>query len=168
MSPTKQRRSRTRLPGTLALLGLLAGATLAPGRAEAQAPRPKNPSTARAIAFFAPGGGHLYAGETAKGLFLLAASAGAATAGFLTSDVYGWDYTCQTSNCMDPNAGPNHTKLYIGLGVAGAVWLYSLIDAPNAARRANQRGPLGPVSMSPFTDLRSGSVRPGLAVRVAF
>jgi hypothetical protein len=159
--------TRTRsgpLPRTLFAALTLLAATVAPSGVMAQT---KSQSTARAIAFFVPGGGHLYAGEQGRGLFLLAAAAGAATAGIMTSEVYTWDYTCRTSNCMDPNGGPKYSRLYLGIGVAGAIWLYSLYDASHAAERENRRAAQR-VSLRPFARVERQGLRPGLAVSIAF
>jgi len=168
MDASTHRRASTLRSITLALAALV-GASLSTTRGlEAQSVTPKSPSTARTIAFFVPGGGHIYAGEPIKGAFLLAASAGAAAAGVVASEVYSWDYTCERSDCMDPNGGPKYGRLYLGLGVAGALWLYSVFDAPRAARRANERGSFGPVSLSPTASLSPGGVRPGLALHIGF
>lgn len=133
----------------------------------------KSPSTARAIAFFVPGGGHIYAGEPIRGFVLMAASAGAAAWGISTSHTVNVDYTCQVRNCTDTSQNPDYTRLGVGLGIAGAVWLVSFVDAGNAAHRANARErraaiALGRVSVEPVA-MRSGAgVRTGLQLRLGF
>lgn len=78
-----------------------------------------NPGTSQVLGILIPGGGHIYSGKTVTGLALLGISAGAPVVGWTLSE---WD---------------NMTPYYVGLGVAGAAWLYSIIDSPKAARRAN-------------------------------
>lgn len=163
MRPSARSRPGTVRLALLSVLSVLAGTAAVPSPVTAQA---KSPSTARAIAFFVPGGGHLYAGEPGRGFLLMAAAAGAATVGIATSN-YNWDYTCKNSNCMDPNGGPKYSRMYLGLGVAGAIWLYSLYDAAHAVERENRRMTQR-VSLLPFARMGAGGVHPGLAVRVRF
>jgi hypothetical protein len=133
----------------------------------------KSPSTARAIAFFIPGGGHVYAGEPIRGFALMAAFAGAATWGISTSHTVNVDYTCQVRNCTDKSQNPDYTRLGVGLGIAGAAWLVSFVDAGNAANRANDRDKrvaiaLGRVSLEPVAIRRGSTVRTGLQLRFGF
>ncbi|MEM1056180.1 MAG: hypothetical protein AAGI52_11685 [Bacteroidota bacterium] len=93
----------------------------------------KSPGTARTISIFAPGGGHLYAGEPVKGVVLLAGTIGglavaANAAPKLNDDFQSRDYYTR-----------HGTALGVGLGIAGAAWLYGVLDSPHAARRANER-----------------------------
>ena len=112
-----------RLASCLALL-------LAPLATSAQ---DKNPSTATTLSLVLPGGGQFYSGEPVKGAVIAAGVMGglayASTAiPKLAED--GADRGYYTKH---------GTTLGIGLGVAGAFWLYGVVDAPNAARRANRR-----------------------------
>jgi len=80
-----------------------------------------NPGTSQILGILIAGGGHIYSGETFTGLALLGISVGAPIAGWTLSE---WD---------------NMTPYYIGLGVTGVTWLYSIVDSSKAARRANTR-----------------------------
>jgi len=91
--------------------------------------RPRDPGLATMISFFAPGGGHIYAGERGKGAGLLALFvAGAA----VTVD----QLSCASSSrCESTTSG-------MALGAAGMLaavgsWIYAVYDADDAARRAN-------------------------------
>ncbi|MGH7713095.1 MAG: hypothetical protein ACREOG_17525 [Gemmatimonadaceae bacterium] len=102
----------------------------------------KDPTTALVLEIVVPGGGHLYSGETAKGVLLLGGSVGAATAGFLTT----WasrDHCESTFMMMQGNdCTANHfnwTPLAIGAAVAVGLRIYGLASAPGAAERANAR-----------------------------
>jgi len=81
----------------------------------------KNPTTAEILGIVITGGGHIYAGETGKGLLLLGTAVAAPVVGYSLST---WD---------------DMTPYYIGLGVTAVSWIYSIVDASNAARRANRR-----------------------------
>lgn len=92
-----------------------------------------------AVTLVGPSVGHFYAGETGRGLAHTGLRAGAVTAiaagalwGFLGClDLYGED-TCELS--------PGATALVAGGVVVGAgSMIYSLYDAPRAARRHNAR-----------------------------
>lgn len=143
------------------------------------APAAKSGATAMAIAFFVPGGGHLYAGEPIRGVTMLAASTGAAAAALVLSNTINVDWTCDVRDCLDESQNANYAMLGAGLGVAGAVWLYSFLDAPRAAGRANRRalartglldaiGVPQWVSVEPVA-LRTGeTLAPGLGLRLAF
>ena len=109
---------------------VLLAALLAPAAA---AQSEKSPGTAQAISFVVPGGGHLYAGETVKGTVLLGgAVAGLAVAATalpkLAEDVPDRSYYTR-----------HGTTFGLGLGAAGLLWLYGVVDSPGAARRANRR-----------------------------
>ncbi|OZC04363.1 hypothetical protein [Rubricoccus marinus] len=102
----------------------------------AAAQSPKEPVRAQLYSFMAPGGGQFYAGETVKGAVLLAgAVVGLAVAATEIDDL--------TRNVPDRGYYTTHgTRFGVGLGTAGVLWLYGIIDAPNAARRANRRSQL--------------------------
>lgn len=137
--PSRSYLSRaTLIIATVSMLGL---APAAAAQAVHGAPEYRSPGTARTLSIFAPGAGHFYSGEHAKATLLLTSSVGALVAGYVLSDFErDYDYTCQSNNCYDPDAyDPNYTPAVVGAGVAAAIWLYALIDAPSAARRANRR-----------------------------
>ena len=140
--------------------------------AEAQVKDPayKDPGRARLYSVFIPGSGHFYAGERGKGAFLLVGSSLALVVGVLQSDFESdFDFTCQSFNCTDPDAyDPNYTPLIVGTGIAGALWLYGLYDAPKAARRANQKRGLASLSIAPVPMMYNGGLKPGLSMRLKF
>jgi hypothetical protein len=121
----------------------------------------KNPGVATAIAVGVPGGGHIYAGETAKGLGTLFVSVAAVSVGALYSECYtprgGGDTRC------------NYVPLYIGLGVHGGNWLLSLLDAGDAARRHNRRAGLrSAAQVTPLVALNRTEPSYGVRVSVQF
>jgi hypothetical protein len=163
---------------TLSAAFALAAAPAA-GQATNDVPEGKSGTTAMAIAFFVPGGGHLYAGEPIRGATMLVASTGIAAAALIMSNTINVDYTCEVRDCLDESQNPNYAMLGVGLGVAGAVWLYSFLDAPRAAGRANQRavartglldaiGVPEWVGVEPVALRTGGTVAPGLGIRLDF
>lgn len=158
---------------------LLLAAAPASGQAAQDSPGGKSGSTAMAIAFFVPGGGHLYAGEPIRGATMLVGSTGIAAAALIMSNTINVDWTCEVRDCLDESQNPNYAMLGVGLGVAGAIWLYSFLDAPRAAGRANARaaartGFLEPIGMpewvavEPVAVRAGGTVAPGLGIRLTF
>jgi len=89
----------------------------------------KNPRLAGALSVFVPGLGHIYAGETAKG-------------GVLTGL-----FVAGIAAVISADIGDTHASIRPGgwaaVALVGGVYLYSLIDAPFAAERANDRQPGG-------------------------
>lgn len=149
---------------TLSLSLLVVLACPASARQGVSGPEVKDPGRATLYGFFVPGGGQWYAGERGRGAFLLVGSAAAVVGGAALSNFeLNYDYTCGSGNCIDPNAyDPNYTPLLVGAGIAGALWLYGLLDAPKAARRANRRQA---VAVVPGTTTHTGRIAPGLTVR---
>jgi hypothetical protein len=115
----------------------------------------KSPTTAGALGFLLPGGGEFYSGNTAKGVVvLLGAAAGLATGYFITSEeITGFQYSTATptATCqVDPGTGntlctysatrtdtiKETRQIVIGAAVAGAFWLYGLIDGVRSAKRS--------------------------------
>ncbi|MGH7616900.1 MAG: hypothetical protein ACREPM_06700 [Gemmatimonadaceae bacterium] len=166
----------------VAAIAVSLGAMPALGQTVPTSPR-KNPATATAIAFFIPGGGHMYAGEPVRGIALLAATTGIAAWAVTSSHTYHVDYTCKIRDCLDKSQDPNYQTLGVGLGVAGAVWLYSLIDASHAANRENARATaqtaartpsssaislVGRVSVAPTVLSARGGIAPGLRFSLSY
>jgi hypothetical protein len=87
----------------------------------------KDPGTATLISVLMPGAGHLYASETGRGLGVMAVSAGSIGAGYYFSSCPGAPDSC------------GQTPLYIGIGLHFANWIWSIVDAGDAARRHNRR-----------------------------
>jgi hypothetical protein len=116
----------------------------------------KSVGTAAALGII-PGGGELYVGNTAKGIAILVGSAAAIGVGVLltsedTSDVAftaTGPPSCSETSCsypVDVNATINETNyVVVGAAVAGALWLYGLIDGMIAAK--NSRVPPSPEDM---------------------
>ncbi len=110
----------------------------------------KSAGTAAALGFVIPGGGEFYSGNTAKGVVVLLGAAGALTAGyFITSDdVLATKLTptatpncdVQQSSCtisVDKQTEIEETRqIVIGAAIAGAFWLYGLVDGIRSANRA--------------------------------
>jgi hypothetical protein len=171
MTPSKRPSNLVRAALFLAVLLSFLGVRPAQAQVTPSPLEPKDPGKATLFSVFAPGSGHLYAGERGTGLFLLAGSGAALVGGLMLSDFErDYDYTCSSGNCIDPDAyNPNYTPLLVGAGVAGALWLYGVIDAPRAARRTNRdHGLRASVDVAPVPVVRNGSVAPGFAMRVTF
>lgn len=85
----------------------------------------KNPELAGALSVFLPGLGHIYAGESVKGAVL------------------GGLFVAGIGAVIGSDIGSTHTSIRAGgwmsVSLVGAVYLFALIDAPFAARRANAR-----------------------------
>ena len=99
---------------------------LLPGSASAQdstAADQKDPALAAAYGTAILGGGHFYAGEPVRAVGLWVAGPGSFALGR-----YLW---------LDSER-KNSFPLYAGAGMLLASWMYSVFDAPHAARRANQ------------------------------
>jgi hypothetical protein len=102
----------------------------------------KSPDIALIWSILFTGGGHLYAGETANGLALM--TLGLASFGAI------W-YECRYDDCTN-------TVVYSALAVGVLVKVYSIVDAPEAARQANIRH-RPPIALRP--------TREGIALSVA-
>lgn len=120
---------------------------------------PADPRTATRRAYFFPGGGHFYTGETTRGAALLGVAAGSVLAGALLSSSGGsCTPTAPGDGCVyDPEThryrggSPNRAPLYVGAAVAAASWIYGVVDARHSAARMNGRHAvaLGPVTAHP-------------------
>ncbi|MFN3598085.1 MAG: hypothetical protein ACK41D_12555 [Rubricoccaceae bacterium] len=134
-------------------VGLLPEAARLGVRAHLAAPHldaPKSPEAALLFAVLIPGGGHLYAGETGRGLVLLALGVGVPVGFALLGQGEGLG-----------GAGLTLFGSAIGLGA----WIYGMIDAVPAARRANRRAGL---ALAPAALPQERGLAPGvrLAVRL--
>ena len=137
------------------------GAAVAPQRS----PLYKDPGTARTTSFALPGGGHLYAGETAKGAALLIASVGSFIGGYaLSNDTEA--FTCD-ENFISCETSTDYSYLAGGAVVGAVFWALGVLDAPRAARRTNERNGLT-AALRPVPLRVAGHVRPGLALHVRF
>ena len=83
----------------------------------------KDPALAAVYGAVILGGGHFYAGEPVRGAGLWVAGPGMSALG---------------RHLWLDSGRKNSFPLYAGAGMLLASWLYSVFDAPHAARRANQ------------------------------
>jgi hypothetical protein len=121
----------------LTLLTLAAPSVAAQDSARVATPGDKSPTTARVVAIV-PGAGHMYAGETGRGLAYMGgmlavlALGTVAMAGECYGDLLGGQQTCQSSNTGD-----------VAVAAVFALWGWSIYDAGRAAHRTNaKRRPL--------------------------
>lgn len=115
----------------------------------------KDPATALLFSILIPGGGHLYAGETGKGSFLLVVGMAAPTAGLLLSSYGSVEYDRGGYEYHEPNLTP----MYVGVAAGLAAWIYGIADAGPAVERHNEQ-----FRISARPSLQAG--RPALAVQV--
>ena len=108
-------------------------------------PSRKSGTTATLLAVLIPGSGHLYAGETGKGLALLAGTVAAAGIG----------YSYSKSRCPSSSDNCDVTPMVAADAVALGLWVYGVFDAHNATRRTNL-----------YADSRNGATLLGLRVAV--
>jgi len=103
----------------------------------------KNGTVATLLAVVIPGSGHLYAGETGKGLALFAGTVAAAGIG----------YSYSRSKCPSSTDNCDVTPMVAADAVALGLWVYGVFDAHNATRRTNL-----------YADSRNGATLLGLKV----
>ncbi len=110
----------------------------------------KSAGTAAALGLFVPGGGEFYSGNTAKGVVVLLGAAGALAAGYLITSQEELSMTLSPTapQSCDPLAAfcrvsvskeseiKETRQIVIGAAVAGAFWLYGLVDGIRSAKRA--------------------------------
>lgn len=110
----------------------------------------KSAGTAAALGFVVPGGGEFYSGNTAKGVVVLLGAAAGLTAGYLITrdEVLSTTLTpTATPNCdvqqsvctiaVDKQTEVEETRqIVVGAAIAGAFWLYGLVDGIRSAKRA--------------------------------
>ena len=104
---------------------------------QAQSAERKDPAIATAISYLIPGGGQVYAGETAKGFALFGTAVAGPLVGMMTSKME----SCSTNGSIYGGfdcRNANLTPFYTGLGISVATWAYSLWDARGAAERYNK------------------------------
>jgi hypothetical protein len=120
-------------------------APVANGSAQLRSPETprKNGTIATLLAIVIPGSGHLYAGETGKGLALFAGTSAAAAIG----------YSYSKTKCPSSSDNCDVTPMVAADAVALGLWVYGVFDAHNATRRTNL-----------YVDSRSGATLLGLKV----
>ena len=110
---------------------------------------PKNVGTAAVLGIF-PGGGEFYVGNTTKGIVVLGGAAAALTAGFLLSSEDTLSVMREliaTENCTQSACAyevrttaevEEKDYVVVGVAVAGAFWLYGLVDGILAAKKSQR------------------------------
>lgn len=105
----------------------------------------KDPSTAQLFGFLVTGAGHVYSGEAEKGLLLFGIGVGAPLIGYRAT-VSSIDIDCTGSGCAD---NTDYSPLFIGGLVGVGAWIYSVLDADDAARRNNSYYAVRPATDGP-------------------
>ena len=100
----------------------------------------RDPQTAQALGSFIPGAGHIYAGESLRGLGL----GGAAVISIASGIFFLNKRDCHFVNiglqaCDSEPSSVNTINGITQLAVGVAAWVFGAIDAPRAAQRANER-----------------------------
>lgn len=126
----------------------------------------KSPGTAQLISVIVTGGGHIYAGETGKGILLLGVAIGAPLAGLFisaatvgtTCGVYGYCYS----------SGGTLIPLYLGSALAVGAWIYGIIDSDDAAMRHNEQFGLysSRIQVGPTVSMVGSKAAYGLGIHV--
>lgn len=117
----------------------------------------RDPHTAQTLGIFIPGAGHIYAGEKLRGFGL----GGAALIGIVSGIVFLDARECHlvsfdVESCNSDVSTVNRINGITNLAVGVAAWVFSAIDAPRAAARANEKARRR-VAITPF--LRDDVVR---------
>lgn len=122
-----------RLTRSAALLCVFAISARPSAAQQSEEPR-KSETTATILGLILPGAGHLYAGETGRGLLLMGTTGLAFAYGFSDGQCkrpYTDVRTCELDK--------NETLAGISLVAALGLYAYSVWDAPRAVKRANGR-----------------------------
>lgn len=110
---------------------------------------PKNVGTAAVLGIF-PGGGEFYVGNTTKGIVVLGGATAALAAGFLLSSEDTLSVMREliaTENCTQSACAyevrttaevEEKDYVVVGVAVAGAFWLYGLVDGILAAKKSQR------------------------------
>ena len=130
-------------PATPAQIAEHGDAPVAADSARSSDRSPKNGTVATLLAVVIPGSGHLYAGETGKGLALFAGTVAAAGIG----------YSYSRTKCPSSSDNCDVTPMVAADAVALGLWVYGVFDAHNATRRTNL-----------YADSRNGATLLGLKV----
>ncbi len=112
-------------PGEMSIMGVPSLA-ISPDSAAFE---PRSASTAFVLSFLIAGGGQLYAGETKKGAVLM------------TTELVGAGLVIHELATCDEllTEGCDNVKLGLGAVLALGSWIVSMVDAPGAARRYNEK-----------------------------
>ncbi len=101
----------------------------------------KSATAATLIALIAPGAGHIYAGESGRGLALLGVGLGSVAVGtaVLISSATKDAQQCTWDNCSLDRTARNWGWFYAGAVVYTATYIYGIADAGSSANRMNAR-----------------------------
>ena len=101
----------------------------------------KSAAVATGVSLLSPGVGHMYAGETGKGVALLGIGWGSLIVG-----TYMWQRgatesitNCETLDCAVNGTVKQAGWAYAGMGDFLVTYIYGIADAGNAAHRVNER-----------------------------
>ncbi len=118
--------------------------------AEQLPPGAKSVGTATALGVLLPGGGEFYTGNTAKGLGIVVGSAAAVVAGLLITSEDTLDLAfIPTGSPTGPGSAREYPGEFeftidetgyfvVGAAVAGALWVYGLVDGILAAKKSRR------------------------------
>lgn len=121
----------------------------------------KDPTVAVILSFLVPGVGHMYAGETGKGIGLLAID-------LLSYGAIAYGVACNNSYTCSQNTAQTYAG--VGAGVLVGNWIYSMVDASGAAHRHNRRAGFVATmerAQPVFAAGARGTTRIGFALNVA-
>jgi hypothetical protein len=132
-------------------------------------PAYRNPHTARVLGTFIPGAGHIYAGETWRGLGLSVVALTGVVGGIVSYN----EKVCSiiligNDECAPPSAKTHAIAVTQIIGGVAA-WAISAFDAPHAAERQNERLRRRRLSVTPLLRTQFGAagepaVRAGLTI----
>ncbi len=148
-----------------AVLAIAAALATTPAAAQ-QTPTPgyKDPGTSTLVSLAVPGGGHLYSGETSKGLMLLGGGLGGLILGTAMTGS-SIEYSCDFDSCED---GTNWAPMAVGYLAFFGTWIYGIMDADDSAHRMNARRGLTRVmdgDVSPLVSSSGTGTRVGISLR---
>lgn len=98
----------------------------------------RDPTKAAIFGTLFPGAGHVYSTEYLRGLNIYLGTAGSIGMGALVYEMDSCVFAFFNTTCNPGPEWPHRTLGIILIGVGVATWAGGAIDAPRAARRANQ------------------------------
>ncbi|HEX8850633.1 MAG TPA: hypothetical protein VF761_13980 [Gemmatimonadaceae bacterium] len=120
----------------------------------------RNPKTAAVLGALFPGAGHVYATDYGRGAAFYFGTVSIVGLGSLVYVIDDCTFTFLSAKRCDP--GPEWPHRALGaatIGVGLGWWAYGAVDAPRAARRANERHRRRRQAMSPVVRPRTGARR---------
>lgn len=127
----------------------------------------KSPGLAFFMSFLIPGVGQYYNGQVNKGIAQEVLYIGGWVFALAVGKVYNYDYNHHRSIETTP-------AMYIGLGLAGVSYLWSMIDAPISASKINRRVAQNYGHMTEFNQGKNvlgfdmGPMRKGFAAKLSY